>query len=465
MLEAVRKKIVKGYRFIHPIMVAIFIATFLVLITFLSSFTLTATVFSEEGGGKEAASAGFANAAIFLIIAIVGGFLIFLLFKYKKGSAIQYLFGSALSLSGGFILFFFLIILIEDIQYYSSGLLVFASFAGGVTSDPFFLVFYTTDLELPLFIFSLVLGVVMTYIVLSGKFRGAQKNRFLLLLSGLMGAFLAVILPTWTVMFMLIGLSLYDIYSVKRGPIKSIIEMTEEERRDRMKERKKNLRRNQIIIETLKKNGISCPSCSSYVLKVEDNDAVACVDCGMESIIPGVTGMVVNALETADGKRAPSGGAGPFKRVPGSSPAGKNVRRIIRQRRINRNAVSGMIPFLTAKRFTLGRRRSGRKRGMDAEHLMRSMTYNTRDWDLGIGDLVFYSMLAGHSFQYGAGYYDKVGLFAPLLMFTLSIIGILIGFVITIRALERNKILPGLPMSMFIGIFGFLIGATVLWLW
>ncbi len=464
MLEAVRKKIIKGYRFIHPIMTAILIATFLVLITFLSSFTLTATVFSEEGGGKQAASAGFANAAIFLIIAIVGGFLIFLLFKYKKGSAIQYLFGSALSLSGGFILFFFLIILIEDIQYYSSGLLVFASFSGGVTSDPFFLVFYTTDLEFPLFIFSLVLGVVMTYIVLSGKFRGAQKNRFLLLLSGLMGAFLAVILPTWTVMFMLIGLSIYDIYSVKHGPIKSIIEMTEEERREKNRERKKNLRRNQIVIETLNEHRISCPSCSSYVLKVEDNDAVACVDCGMESIIPGVTGMVVRALESADRRRSVTG---PITPAPESRrpPAENKVRKVVKYRRINRNAISGIIPFLTSKKFTLGRRRSGRKRGMDAEHLMRSMTYNTPHWDLGIGDLVFYSMLAGHSFQYGAGYYDKAGFFAPLLMFVLSIIGILVGFVITIRALERNKILPGLPMSMFIGIFGFLIGATMLWLW
>ena len=84
MIEAIGKRIVSGYKFIHPIIMAVFIATFLVLITVLSSFTLTATVFSEEGGGKGAASAGLANAAIFLIIAIVGGFLIFLLFKYKK---------------------------------------------------------------------------------------------------------------------------------------------------------------------------------------------------------------------------------------------------------------------------------------------------------------------------------------------------------------------------------------------
>jgi hypothetical protein len=74
-------------------------------------------------------------------------------------------------------------------------------------------------------------------------------------------------------------------------------------------------------------------------------------------------------------------------------------------------------------------------------------------------------MLVGHSFQFGAGYYEKIGLFAPILMFGLSFIGIATGFVITIRMLERNKILPGLPMSMFIGIFGFSIGAAILWLW
>ena len=43
-----------------------------------------------------------------------------------------------------------------------------------------------------------------------------------------MGAFLAVLLPIWTAMFMLIFLSLYDIYSVKRGPIRKIFDMEEQ---------------------------------------------------------------------------------------------------------------------------------------------------------------------------------------------------------------------------------------------
>ena len=457
--DSIGKRVVKGYKFVHPIMAAIFIAMFLVLITVLSSFTLTATVFSEEEGGKKAASAGLANAAIFLIIAIIGGFLIFLLFKYKKRHAIQYLFGSALSLSGGFILFFFLIILIEDIRYYSSGLLVFSSFLGELTMDPFFLVFYQADLELPLFLFSLVAGILMTYIILSGKFKGSQKNRFLLLLSGLMGAFLAVILPTWTVMFMLVGLSFYDIYSVKRGPIKNIIEMTEEDRRERIRRKDTDKRRGIAITDALTRSGMGCSFCRSNQLKIGRDDAATCFKCGKSSMITGITKLVIQVLERIDSEGA-KGNSTKKEKKEGNGPTERG------NLKADNVGVTSVAPFLFSRKIG-GRRRGllSSRRGMDAEHLMRSMTYNTPHWDLGIGDLVFYSMLVGHSFQFGTGYYCKVGLFAPILMFCLSMIGILIGFTITIRLLERNKILPGLPMSMFIGIFGFLIGATVLWLW
>ena len=461
MIEAIGKRIVNGYKFIHPIIMAVFIATFLVLITVLSSFTLTATVFSEEGGGKEAASAGLANAAIFLIIAIVGGFLIFLLFKYKKKNAIQYLFGSALSLSGGFILFFFLVILIEDIRYYSSGLIVYSSFLGERTSDPFFLVFNQSNLELPLFLCSIAIGIVMTYIILSGRFKGAQKNRFLLLLSGLMGAFLAVILPTWTVMFMLIGLSFYDIYSVKRGPIKSIIEMTEENRKERMNRINQNRKRDEALLEAFKKHNIICVFCESNRVKVGRDDGVTCHNCNRGSIIPGVTALVVDVIEKFDASnesdkphRPPIAGK--------KSGDGKKDKKAMKR---NEEGMSPVIPFLFGRKMNMRKNRFLSKKGMDAEHLMKSMTYNTEHWDLGIGDLVFYSMLVGHSFQFGSSYFDKIGIFAPILMFGLSFIGIATGFVITIRLLERNKILPGLPMSMFIGIFGFSIGATILWLW
>ena len=108
-MSKIKNRLVNGIQLVRPIMVTVLIATTLVLITFISNFTITATVFSEEGGGQEAAAAGLANASIFLGVAIIGGFLIFLLFKYKRKQAIQYLFGGALSLSGGLIIFFFLL--------------------------------------------------------------------------------------------------------------------------------------------------------------------------------------------------------------------------------------------------------------------------------------------------------------------------------------------------------------------
>lgn len=500
MTETVGKKLIRGYKFVYPILAAVFIATVLVLITFLSQFRLTATVFSEEGGGGGAATAGLFNAGLFLLVAIVGGFLIFLLFKYRKRNVLQYLFSGALSISGGFILFFFIIILVEDIRYYSTGYLVDSTFFGSTTSDPFFLVFRQANLDGPLFIASVVMGILMTHIVLSGKYRTDQKNRFLLLLSGLMGAFLAVILPTWTVMFMLVGLSFYDIYSVKHGPIKSIIDMTEEERSTRRRALNQRRRRNRAVLETLRRNGISCPSCASHRLFIARGDSAGCTECGFSAIIPGVTGLIAETVIRLEG----GVGSIPQRRVvrrrvmrrvkPGSGVRGRPMvsegRGGIRNHPMSSDGTNdihnrpmnsddgdcvghpvreddrgegAIIPFSVFKWFGGGKKR--RRRGMDAEHLMKSMTYNTPSWDLGIGDLVFYSMLAGHSFQYGAGYYDKVGIIAPFLMLILSMTGILVGFVITIRLLEKNKILPGLPMSMFIGIFGFLIGAVALWLW
>lgn len=455
---SVRKRVFRGYYLIRPIMVTVSIATFLVLITFLSNFTLTATVFSEEGGAEEAAAAGFANAAIFLLIAIIGGFLIFLLFKYKKRFAIKYLFGGALSLSGAFIFFFFVMILIEDIRFYSTGALVRASFFGGRTIDPFFAVLYR-NLDLPLFLLSIFMGITITRIILSRRFRRSQKNKMLIILSGMMGAFLAVIMPTWTVMFMLVGLSLYDIYSVKRGPIKNIIDMTDEERRERAKESNDRKKRREIIWEGLRRQGVRCPFCGSSRLEVGRYDIFTCLNCKRESMIKGTTALIPQIIRAYN--RSGDGGGGTGRKERGATSLKGDER-----------GVWSFVPPLLSKaapgdlwkRKGKGRGRLARK-GMDADDLMTSMTYSAKDWDLGIGDLVFYSMLVGHSFQFGARYFEKMGVIAPLLMFFFSIIGITAGFIITLRLLRRNKILPGLPMSMFLGIFCFLIGATIIWVW
>ena len=68
--------------------------------------------------------------------------------------------------------------------------------------------------------------------------------------------------------------------------------------------------------------------------------------------------------------------------------------------------------------------------------------YGTDQLELGIGDLTFYSMLTS----------SALILSNNLIVMILCSIAIIIGTGITISGLKRNKILPGLPISIFLGI-------------
>jgi hypothetical protein len=68
--------------------------------------------------------------------------------------------------------------------------------------------------------------------------------------------------------------------------------------------------------------------------------------------------------------------------------------------------------------------------------------YDTSKVEIGIGDLAFYSLLTSSSLI------QTNNLF--VMIFTA--IAILIGTGITLMGLKRNKILPGLPISIFLGI-------------
>lgn len=77
--------------------------------------------------------------------------------------------------------------------------------------------------------------------------------------------------------------------------------------------------------------------------------------------------------------------------------------------------------------------------------------------DIGIGDLAFYSMLTsitlissdwgGPALVAATG---NVGLY--IVPFIAAVVGVLIGAWISFELVKKNKILPGLPMSIFIGI-------------
>jgi presenilin-like A22 family membrane protease len=56
-----------------------------------------------------------------------------------------------------------------------------------------------------------------------------MKNGGLLIFGAAIGAFLGVVLPVWTSVLLLIGLAIYDYFSVKKGPIRKIVELTEDD--------------------------------------------------------------------------------------------------------------------------------------------------------------------------------------------------------------------------------------------
>jgi hypothetical protein len=162
-----------------------------------------------------------------------------------------------------------------------------------------------------IFISSLLIGSIAGYVLISNRYKVKIRNSFMIFYSIIVSVFLALVLPSWTLIIILIGISIYDIYSVREGPIKKVIEITEE-RKD--------------------------------------------------------------------------------------------------------------------KDFVL------------------NLTVSIGEWEIGIGDLVFYSLLVSHTVLYFG-----------ILPWIFSIIGLVIGLSITLVILIRKKLLPGLPIALGIGMIPMLI--------
>jgi presenilin-like A22 family membrane protease len=71
---------------------------------------------------------------------------------------------------------------------------------------------------------------------------------------------------------------------------------------------------------------------------------------------------------------------------------------------------------------------------------LRGLSFSFKDIQMGLGDLVFYSLLAGTMFI-------NINLTAALF----SVIGILFGSYLTFLMLERRDVFPGLPIPLAVG--------------
>lgn len=69
------------------------------------------------------------------------------------------------------------------------------------------------------------------------------------------------------------------------------------------------------------------------------------------------------------------------------------------------------------------------------------LSFSFKNIHMGLGDLVFYSMLSGHLFL-------NFGLFSGVA----AIIGILVGCLLVFKMLERKRMFPGLPFPILLGL-------------
>ena len=84
---------------------------------------------------------------------------------------------------------------------------------------------------------------------------------------------------------------------------------------------------------------------------------------------------------------------------------------------------------------------------------LQGLSFSFKDIQMGLGDLVFYSMLTG------AMFFSFLPSFLPCIV---SIVGIMAGSIITFFMLEKKGIFPGLPFPIMLGLAGGLITGLVI---
>lgn len=193
--------VISGERFtiMGNLLTAMLGAAFLGILVFLSGSRLYAEPISEEIFGFGAA---IANAILFVVLATVGATLVFILLKYGRERILQY-----------FLIGAFTFVAIVIVAYF-----------GYV----FLIVFWTIDsLLASVILVAFTMTIALAFIMVESERR--LKNAGLLIFGSGVGAFLGVVLPIWTSLLLLIGLSIYDFLSVKKGPIRKIVELTEDD--------------------------------------------------------------------------------------------------------------------------------------------------------------------------------------------------------------------------------------------
>ena len=337
---------------------------------------------------------GFLNVAPLIIIAALGGFGIYLLFKYKKHLTLRSMFGSAIAVVAICTIIFFGIIMFYFLDYLYN-----------FNWDLEFLTWGIIPLAVPF-------GIWLSYNIISSRTTRFRRNVGLAIAGALMGSFLAAFLPFWIVFILLIGITLFDIYSVKFGPIKKIMELDENNKKNNKKQNEpQELKKEKVII---------------------------------------------------------------YRTIDSSSKKDKNIKVITieKKEKIEEDKSYGkteleMAEPTKAHTWKISNPKKSIKKSGDEFDLM--LMFDNPDWSLGLGDFVIYSMFTSAVLTYCLLYLPyyifytpALGLILPWIIFFLCSIGLLIGFFITLRLLKKRDYLPGLPISIGCGFAVFIICIIIL---
>ena len=187
-----------------PIILVVTIAGILAYLTYFEAgIQIDGGYFSESEMG---ALGGLLNGLIYTALAVISAFIMIFIIKKKGIGVLKYIFGFSFALIGFFQTLFF-----GQIVLY----LLFSRLP-----DLFYLYYYE------LIFLSAFFTILMIYQYFNSK--SIKTKNFIVLYIGLLiGASMGVLMPLWTTLAILVGISCWDIFAVlyKHGPIKQLIDI------------------------------------------------------------------------------------------------------------------------------------------------------------------------------------------------------------------------------------------------
>lgn len=218
-----------------PIMIVVIVAGILSYLTYIVvGIQIDGGYFSESEFG---AIGGILNGLIYTAIAALSAFIIIFIIKKRGIGALLYIFGIGFGIIAFFQTWFFGEIILFLIFYNNS------------------LLYFLFEIELIFFTAVFTIFIIYKYFTsISIRF----KNIIVLYIGLLIGASMGVLMPLWTTLAILIGISFWDLFAVfyKHGPIKQLIDIVlepeEESERISEEELKEKIERGEYKYDTSK---------------------------------------------------------------------------------------------------------------------------------------------------------------------------------------------------------------------